>query len=153
MMVQTARVALENASLQYDRLYSYRVPEGMPLLAGCRVTVPFGAGNRTRLGIAMEVSQEEGEGLKSLSSVVDTAPLLNGELLGLARWLRENTFCCYYDAVRTLLPPGMGVDLRYTYELSKEPQEALTLEGDQKRIMEYLQGRGKPVREETLLAA
>ena len=96
MMVQTARVALENASLQYDRLYSYRVPEGMSLLAGCRVTVPFGAGNRTRLGIAMEVSQEEGEGLKSLSSVVDTAPLLNGELLGLARWLRENTFCCYF---------------------------------------------------------
>lgn len=153
MMVQAARVALENASLQYDRLYSYRIPEGMSLLAGCRVTVPFGAGNRTRLGVAMEITQEEGEGLKALSSVIDTAPLLNGELLGLVRWLRENTFCCYYDAVRTLLPPGMGVDLRYTYELSKEPQEGLLLEGDQKRIMEYLRGRGKPVREETLLAA
>lgn len=147
-----ARVVLEDATLQYDKPYSYEVPAGMKIEPGCRVTVPFGAGNRTRIGMVMELSEElDPPKLKTLSGLVDPAPLLNRELLGLARWLRDNTFCSYYDAIRALLPPGIGVNLKYTYELAGEVPAGEN--GDQARILEYLSGRGKPVREETLLAA
>lgn len=149
MMV--AQVVLEDATLQYDKPYSYAVPEGMALWPGCRVTVPFGAGNRTRIGMTMEVSPGETNGLKTLSGMVDREPLLNMELLGLARWLRDNTFCGYYDAIRALLPPGIGVSLKYTYELLGDAPSGES--GDRARILEYLDGRGKPVREETMLAA
>lgn len=148
MMV--ARVVLEDATLQYDKPYSYAVPEGLTLSPGCRVTAPFGAGNRTRIGMVMEVAEGGGQGLKTLLGAVDERPLLNAELLGLARWLRDNTFCCYYDAIRALLPPGIGVNLKYTYELSGEPADE---PGDRGKIIAYLRGRGKPAREETMLAA
>lgn len=150
--MKIARVVLEDATPQYDKPYSYMIPDGMAAAAGMRVTVPFGAGNRTRLAMVLETEEApETPGLKAVSGTVDKTPLLNGELLDLARWLRDNTFCCYYDAVRALLPPGIGVNLKYTYELACEAPEGET--GDRRRIIDYLDGRGKPTREETLLAA
>lgn len=149
--MRIAQVALENATLQYDKLYSYLVPENMAIMPGCRVTVPFGAGNRTRLGLVMSMQEGDGARLKALLDAVDTVPLLNAELLGVAKWMRDNTFCSYYDGIRALLPPGIGVELKYTYESVGEcpPDET----GERRRILDYLSGRGKPVREETLLAA
>ncbi len=154
-MPLTAQVAMENAAPQFDKLYTYRIPDGMPVVPGCRVTVPFGAGNRTRLGMVFAVAQQETDGqkLKSVAGQVDRKPLLSQELLDLCAWLREYTFCSYYDAVRTLLPPGIGVALRYTYELAPGAQKPAGLDGDGARIWELLEGRGKPVPEGPFLEA
>lgn len=155
----TARVAVADAAPQYDKLYSYLIPEGVAVQAGCRVTVPFGAGNRTRLGIVLDTGDEAyTDKLKALASLVDPEPLLNAELLGLVHWLRENTFCGYFDAVRTILPPGIGVKLEFTYELPRISKEGdlpdgKQEDGDRGLIVEYLRARRKPVREETLLQA
>jgi len=149
-----AKVVVENATLHFDKLFSYLVPEGIPVSAGCRVTVPFGAGNRTRFGLVMELGEEDGGAkLKTIASLVDKEPLLNAEMLALVRYLKETTFCGYYDAVRTLLPPGIGVELKYTYELGEPVPEGEELPGDARQVVDYLSGRGKPVREETMLAA
>ena len=153
-MPQVVRVAVDNATLGFDKLYSYLVPEGMAVQPGCRVTIPFGAGNRTRLGLAMEVAEESQppQGLKALDGLVDAEPLLDGELLALVAHLRETTFCCYFDAVKAVLPPGIGVKLHRRYQLAPDrPQE--TLEGDAGQVVAYLEGRGKPVEEERLCAA
>lgn len=151
-MPLVARVVVENAAQSFDKIYSYRVPEGMPVRPGCRVTAPFGAGNRTRFGLAVAVEEEpDAAGLKPLATLVDPEPLLSDKLLSLVFWLRDNTFCTYFDAVKALLPPGIGVELEYTYELSKDapaPEDP-----EERRVYDYLAGRGKPVREETLLAA
>ena len=53
-MARIARVAVENAALSFDKIYTYLIPEDMDARPGCRVTAPFGAGNRTRFGIEME---------------------------------------------------------------------------------------------------
>lgn len=153
-LIEAAQVALENASLQYDKLYSYRIPEGMVAQPGCRVTVPFGAGNRTRQGLVMAIEQREPNArLKPLAGLIDPAPLLNAELLELVRYLREYTFCSYFDAVRTLLPPGLGVALKYVYLLEQGAKLPGDADADMTRIFEYLRGRGKPAREETMCAA
>lgn len=52
-MARVARVAVENAALSFDKIYTYLIPEDMDARPGCRVTAPFGAGNRTRFGIVM----------------------------------------------------------------------------------------------------
>ena len=48
-----AKVALQGASLAFDRLYSYTVPINFESIAekGMRVLVPFGRGNTKKQGI------------------------------------------------------------------------------------------------------
>ena len=41
-MAQIAAVAVDKATPQFDREYSYLVPDSLPVQVGCRVTVPFG---------------------------------------------------------------------------------------------------------------
>ena len=104
-MAQIAAVAVDKAIPQVDREYSYLVPDGLPVQVGCRVTVPFGRGNRRRLGLVLSLSESEDTArLKKIASLVDRQPLIGEEQLGLMRWLREHTFCSWFDAVRVLIP-------------------------------------------------
>ena len=67
-----ARVAVENAALSFDKIYTYLIPEDMDARPGCRVTAPFGAGNRTRFGIVMETADAPApQRAKTLVSLVD----------------------------------------------------------------------------------
>lgn len=112
-MAQIAAVAVDKATPQFDRVYSYLVPDGLPVQVGCRVTVPFGRGNRRRLGLVLSLSESEDTArLKKIASLVDRQPLIGEEQLGLMRWLREHTFCSWFDAVRVLIPAGLGMDWR-----------------------------------------
>ena len=54
-MSMIAQLAVAAAVYAIDRPYSYRVPEDMPLLAGMRVLVPFGHGNRRTEGVVLSV--------------------------------------------------------------------------------------------------
>ena len=111
-MAIIAAVAVDKATPQFDREYSYLVPDGLPVQVGCRVTVPFGRGNRRRLGLVLSLSESEDTArLKKIASLVDRQPLLGEEQLGLMRWLREHTFCSWFDGVRVLIPAGLGMDL------------------------------------------
>ena len=61
-----AKVALEGATMGFDKLYSYAIPPELhkAAVSGKRVTVPFGKGNTTRRGMVFEVLEEELKGLK-----------------------------------------------------------------------------------------
>ena len=112
-MAVIAAVAVDKATPEFDREYSYLVPAELPVQVGCRVTVPFGRGNRRRLGIVLGLSESDQTArLKKIASLVDRSPLLGEEQLGLMRWLREHTFCSWFDAVRVLIPAGLGMDLQ-----------------------------------------
>lgn len=141
-MPRVVKVAVEQAAFHFDKLYSYVVPEPLgPVARGCRVTVPFGGGNRRRQAVVMEVdATAEVEKLKPVYAVLDTAPLLNDELLDLALWLKERTFCSVFDAVRTMLPTGFSLRLTPTYQaavdVSTLPEGALSVE--ERRVLEAL---------------
>ena len=55
-MTQIAKVAVAAATYAIDKPYDYLVPSGMELSVGCRVTVPFGRGNRTAEGMVLQQS-------------------------------------------------------------------------------------------------
>ncbi|MDE5648527.1 MAG: hypothetical protein K2I33_01285 [Oscillospiraceae bacterium] len=119
-----ALVAVSAASFAFDKAFSYLVPEYLAEKAvpGVRVLIPFGKGNRKRVGLILGVEKlEEGElkKLKPIISVADNSPVLNEEMLDMVGWLRENTFCTYYDAVRTILPSGMNINIREHYSLNQ----------------------------------
>ena len=102
-----AKIAVSAANFAIDKPYSYRVPLGMDLKPGHRVQLPFGRGNKTAEGIVLAVEPGDGENLKPVELVLDEAPLLDGNQLRLAAFMRERYFCTFYEAIRAMLPAGL----------------------------------------------
>ena len=136
-----AQICLEKTAFSYDSEYSYRVPKEMEasLAPGCRVTAPFGKGNRMRQGLVLSLEEGAGEGLKSLASQIDPAPLLTPEMLGMLRYLRETTLCTYCDALGVLIPAGIGVTLRQEVSLNRQA-DLKGLEGKEREAALLLSG-------------
>lgn len=104
---KVAAVAVENSSFSFDKPFSYLLGDE-ECRPGCRVLVPFGRGNKLRQGIVLSVkNQSNTEKLKKISRVIDDTPVLNDEMLKLVEWLKERTFCTYFEAAKAVLPSGM----------------------------------------------
>ncbi|MDE6594007.1 MAG: primosomal protein N' [Oscillospiraceae bacterium] len=142
-------VGVSGTSYAFDSLYSYTAPDDSGLLPGMRVIVPFGRGNRRRVGIVVRVSEgapngenpfddggslnevnygdnshDERRQLKEIAAVADKEPILGDEQLSLLCWLKDTTFCTYYEALGALIPPGLGISFTARYKLTgKKPKK------------------------------
>lgn len=137
-----AAVAVESAAYAFDKAFHYLLPSELyrQHLEGCRVVVPFGRGNQKRVGIVLSVSETDGEdckGLKKILSIADTAPILNEEQLLLMHWLKENTFCSYYDAIRAMLPAALQLRVQERYELVQNA-DTDGLSQEEQQFLQYL---------------
>ena len=115
-----AKIAVSAATFAIDKAYSYRIPDGMALKPGVRVTVPFGPGNRRSEGVVIEVTEGSTDGLKTVEQCLDKEPLVSATMLRLAAFLRERCFCTFYDAVRVMLPAGLWFRQSSTYRLTED---------------------------------
>ncbi len=137
-----AAVAVHSAAYAFDKPFSYLLPSELyrQHLEGCRVIVPFGRGNQKRVGLVLSVSEALGEttkGLKRILAVADAQPILNEEQLLLMHWLKENTFCTYYDAIRTLLPSALQLRVQEHYRLVSEADDS-RLSNEEKQLLQFL---------------
>lgn len=153
-----ARVAVENTAYHFDKAFDYLIPEELLEQAkpGCRVLVPFGAGNAQRLAMILEVSPEKEtqNTTKQVVAVLDEAPLLTNEAIQLVFWLKDRYFCTLFEAVKLLLPAGIHYRMKTEYALAKgRPVEKEALSKEESALIEYLAGKGKPVEREKLLKA
>lgn len=116
-----AETAVSGTAYSFDMLFCYSVPSFMEneIACGCRVLVPFGKGNKRRIGVVMRISDGDTKGLKSVISLADKEPVISGELLQLAFYLQEHTFCTYFDAVKVMLPPAMSISVREKFSLAR----------------------------------
>ncbi len=143
--VRTAEIAVEQTAYHFDKLYTYTIPDTLGgLERGCRVLIPFGGGNRRRQGIVMALGEAaDGKKLKPVVSALDEQPLLNDEMLALALWLKERTFCTVFEAVRAMLPAGLTMRVRVTYRVAPAiPDEILdALPAEEKRLLDRVRAR------------
>ena len=132
-------VAVSAAAISFDQLFTYL--SAVPIAPGCRVVVPFGRSNARRVGMVLEIApnQEDQPGLKPILSVLDETPLLNQELIDLVFWLKEMTFCTYYDAVKTILPAGMQLQFYQTLTLAKKLPALDSLSEPERNLLGFLQ--------------
>lgn len=137
-----AEIAVSGTAYSFDMLFSYKVPERLAALTvcGCRVLVTFGKGNKRRIGVVMKLSEGDGKGLKSIVSLVDSVPVISEELLRLAFYLREHTFCTYFDAVKAMLPPAMSVSAKETFRLVKNFTDTDSLSPEAAELLAELSG-------------
>ncbi len=153
-----ARIAVEGLAYHFDAPYSYKIPCEFQNMAlpGCRVLVPFGNGNRKKQGLILSVKPvdeaEEGTKFKSISQVIDKKPLFDEEMISLVFWLKETTFCTLYEAAKTMLPAGIGLNYVVSYmtkEISSEVENRLN--DEEITVYNYLKDKCKFVKREKII--
>ena len=108
-MPKTVGVAVSNATFHFDKLYTYAVmpDQQNAVKLGSMVLVPFGRGSRARMGVVLACDAEpESAKLKYLFDVAPASACLTPELLRLVHFLKERTFCTYYEVVKAVIPYG-----------------------------------------------
>jgi len=121
------RVAFESAA---DMEFDYGVPDEIwPIRVGQRVEVPFGRKNKLEKGFCVEAdipfensfaAHNKVHKLKTVTSVIDKEPLLNTELMDLARWIGGYYVCPLGQVLAAMVPAavkkGAGVKtLQYVF--------------------------------------
>ncbi|WP_295208750.1 primosomal protein N' [Ruminococcus sp.] len=137
-----AKVAISRASYSFDALYSYSVPEELAanLTIGMRVLVPFGKGNKKAVGFVARTytEAEYNEKLKPVISVIDSESLVTDEMMKIIFWLKENTFCTYFDAFKSVVPTGFSYNFSEHYSLVNTFIDEDELSDDEKNIIDFL---------------
>lgn len=121
-----ALVAVDGTVFHIDKPYSYLIPENLStsVKIGCRVTVPFGGGNRKRQGLVLGFSDSKDlEKLKPIIELIDSEPILSDKMLSLVKWVKNHYFCTYYDVVKAVLPPGINYKYVPEYSISSNVTE------------------------------
>ncbi|MDD4546091.1 MAG: primosomal protein N' [Oscillospiraceae bacterium] len=154
VLPKVAKIAVEQAALHFDKLYDYYIPESLgKLKRGCRVIVPFGGGNRKRQGIIVgyDVVPDVSK-LKPVFSVYDKQPLLSDEMMDLALWMKERTFCSVFDAVRAMLPTGLYLKIKPVYKAASCDKDVIEgLSAQEKAIFECVAGYAEGIDRDRLL--
>ncbi len=132
-------VAIENSTISFDKPYDYLVVDCADVKVGCRVLVPFGASNKCRQGIIVEVKEkaQPNQKLKKVSQIIDCEPIMSDEMLSLMFWLKERTFCTLFDAAKTILPVGMCHRVITTYSAVTDA-DISSYDDDFKQIYDYI---------------
>ncbi len=153
-----AKVAVESAVFTFDKAFDYAIPEQFEesVKKGVRVTVPFGNGNKKRIGVVFDVTDStESKKIKNVSEVLDEKPLLNDEMLSLAEWIKDRTFCTLYEAAKAMLPTGINhrMVLSYAVDPEADSKKIDALEGVEKEFYGYVADKGVFVKAETVFNA
>lgn len=149
-----AKVAVENTAYSFDMLFDYSVPDFLLpcVVPGVRVFVPFGSGSKKRVGIVFSVRKcnEPEKKLKQISGVIDEDPLLTEEMLLSANFIKEQTFCTYFEACKQFLPLGFSTKISISF--AANPSYTGSFSSDkEKEIYDFLLDRNRFLKEETII--
>lgn len=109
-----AKVVIDKLTYNLDDEYDYIIPDELKgkNLAGCRVIVPFGIANQMRVGFCVSICETSTKKhLKKVYSIIDESPLLSEEMLKIVSFLKERTFCTFFEAIRCVLPTGLNAKI------------------------------------------
>jgi len=98
-----AEVAVEAARGSSRETYTYAVPDGLDVVPGHRVTVPFGRRSTYGFVISLETEQPEVE-VKPIATA-GSAPLLLPHQVALARLVADHYWLPLIECIRAMLPP------------------------------------------------
>ena len=141
-MGNIASVVISNATREYDREYHYAIPDELKekVVPGVRVIVPFGRGNKSVEAYVYKVlDASEMTGLKEIKKVIDEKPILDEKMLKLSEWMKERYICTYSDAIKCMLPAGIGIKSTRIVKLVRHDGD---LKGDAGKILELLAEEG-----------
>ena len=119
--IGTVGVYVENTNFGFDKSYVYKVPEHLQdkIFIGQRVFVPFSASNKKRQAVITQLNPEQSTNkLKEIFDLIDEQPILSDKQLALAEFIKDRTFCSFFDAVKLLIPIGISEKMKTFYTIS-----------------------------------
>lgn len=123
-----ARVLIDNLGAVGDKVYDYKIPENLikDVEIGKRILVYFGRGQNLIPALVIDIKEQseyEDNKLKNIVEVLDEEIIVRQYLIDLIRYMRDNYFCTYIDALRCVLPSLEQVKRKETYELINEEKK------------------------------
>ncbi len=109
-MSQTyADIIIDISHEAIDRPFQYRIPDDLRenIQLGSMVKIPFGRGNHLRTGYVIGFSDQtecRPDRIKEIAELCDRSVPVEGRLLALAAWIRENYGSTMINAIRTVMP-------------------------------------------------
>lgn len=142
-----AKVHIISAPYHIDKAYTYHLPMELEkkVKIGSVVVVPFGGGNKQKLGIVTEVTNDGGNVMtKPVLGVPGKYLFVDGELLELCKFMKEHLFCSVGDAVSCVLPSGLGVKNTRVYQPSENADaDSFCLNHSSVSVLSEIQKRGE----------
>lgn len=122
-----------------DRVFQYIIPPQLEgkLKEGMEVHVPFGAGNREKKGYIVGFSEKcnyDSTKMKVIHDISDTAVQIEGRLVALAGWIKENYGGTMIQALKTVLP----VKQKSQAKINRTIKLLLTQEEAEQKLEEFL---------------
>jgi primosomal protein N' (replication factor Y) (superfamily II helicase) len=153
------RIVFETAA---DMEFSYALPDTLwPIQQGQRVEVPFGRNNKIETGFCVGIEEKtrlapsfmagSDYKLKIVEKIVDKEPLVNAELMQLARWISEYYVCPLGQVLSAIVPAAVkrsaGLKTQTFIYLNVSVDEIEKAAGQlkgkkQKQLLQYLQQQG-----------
>ncbi len=117
MAVWYASIIIDISHENVDRVFQYRIPENMisGIRIGTQVLVPFGAGNRTRKGYVVDITEKaeyDVTKIKEIAEIVSGSVTAGSQLIELAWWMKEQYGSTMNQALKTVLPVRQKVKAR-----------------------------------------
>ena len=158
----TAGVAVDKATLNFDKEFSYTVPPQFEkeIRPGSVVLVPFGRGSTLRQGVVLSLSErEEVKKLKAIADVKTEQWSVTPFALKMVEHIKETCFCTYYEAAKTVIPYGcqykisngkleakhkLPTEKQYTANLQQEKPK---LTPKQQTVYDYLVNSHKTIKQ------
>ena len=152
-------------------IFQYLVPIDLRSMVGPgqRIEAPFGRGNKPTVGFCVGLTTEypSGKTLKSLTSVLDREPLIDGRMLDLTYWIADRYLCGWGQVLESIVPAGVKSKagtrevtfFSLSPDLSKRAENAgqllaeLKLPAKQRAVIEALIGAAGPMRVDELTEA
>lgn len=143
-------------NLPLERPYTYAIPDELRdrIQPGQRVRAPLGRGNRSVVGycVAVRSADSDQRKLKPIDELLDSEPLLNGQMLELTRWIGERYLCGWGQVLDSVIPAGVrkksGTREVQSLILTPGMEDRLAdlrLTRQQKTVIEILQKSTGPV--------
>lgn len=102
-----AKVIVDVAHANVDRIFEYSIPQCLALEEGYRVLIPFGQGNKSTEGYVIKTSEKcdyEGANIKSILKPMEDYPALTAGQIKLAKWISGTYHTPLCVALRLMFP-------------------------------------------------
>jgi primosomal protein N' (replication factor Y) len=105
MALPYAEVCVNSPAARREPFFSYSIPQGLDILPGHAVWVPFGS--RLLQGIVIALSQYPSvESVRPIDSLIEARPLLSANQIEAALWISRYYLTPLFEAIALFLPPG-----------------------------------------------
>lgn len=144
-----ASVIIDQDTRALDKVFDYKVGEGMPIKVGMRVLVPFG--NRILQGFVVELkekSEYDESKIKEISSLVEDFSAIKPEMMALMKFMCEKYHLRLTSVLRLFIPAEMREGkvkelFERVCELGSYDKKQLNRAKKQLQIVEFLEKEGQ----------